>query len=66
MKPKKIVLISFLAACVLTGCREKQPTNVIIAPKPVAEKPQGPQRMEETILKLLDGWLKKRQRSQER
>ena len=25
-----------------------------------------PQRMEETILKLLDGWLKKRQRSQER
>ncbi|MBO6287057.1 MAG: DUF4738 domain-containing protein [Prevotella sp.] len=59
MKPKKIVLISFLAACLLTGCREKQPTNVIIAPKPVAEKPQGPQRMEETNQKATVAWIGK-------
>ena len=59
MKLKNSVWACVLAACVLTACHEKKPSQVIIAPKPVAEKPQGPQRMGETNQKENVQWLGK-------
>ena len=59
MKTKTTLLAVVLAACVLASCHEKTSTNVIIATKPVAEKPQGPQRMGETNQKETVSWLGK-------
>lgn len=57
MKLKNIAKISVVAVLVLTACHEKKPTNVIIAPKPVAEQPRGPQRMEATNQTVTADWL---------
>ncbi len=48
-----------LMVCLLS-CNDKKPTNVIIAPKPVVEKPQGPQRMEQTNQQTTVDWIGKK------
>ena len=59
MKQQASILTAILAAFLLLGCKEKKTTNVIIAPKPVVEKPQGPQRMGETNQRETVKWLGK-------
>ena len=59
MKQRASILTAILAAFLLMGCKEKKTTNVIIAPKPVVEKPQGPQRMGETNQRETVKWLGK-------